>query len=162
MKLRRRMLLTAWDEESTRVTVEYLKRRGFADARISDKTDAAGVVGSRGSWLGNFTSFDMTKLRAKIQVSSTKAGDARVELDVNTIGQIITQWNVAVWRLELIELRQLLCGLGPIDDIWSRFAKGDRSAVAAFAVTAGFRGHSLVGTWEAELSEFESCSFVSL
>lgn len=160
MKLRRRMLLNTWDEESTRVTVEYLKRRGFADAGISG--DGTGIVGSRGSWLGNFTSFDMTKLRAKIQISSTKAGDVRIELDVNTIGQVITRWNVAVWRLELIELRQLLCGLGPIDDIWSRFAKDDRSAAAAFAVSSGLRGHSLVGTWEAELSEFESCSFVSL
>jgi hypothetical protein len=156
IKLQRQFLLSQWNESTAATTVAYLSSRRFADAHLITEAGSDPIVaGSRGSWLGNFTSFDMTKLRAKIRIAGKATGSVRVDLEVNTFGQQITQWNSTIWRLELIELHRVLRGLGRIDDIWSRFDRDYRSAAIRWTFTAMMGGQRLSKEWEAQLLELE-------
>jgi hypothetical protein len=156
MTFQRQLVLPCWDVRVSRIALEYVRSRGFSDAEVLPGGRGPIITGKRGSWLGNLTSFDMKKLRAKIRLVGEATGEVRVELAVCTFGQQITQWNRAVWRLELIELRRVLLGLGPIDDVWSRFDRDSRSAAILWTFTAARGGQRLSDAWEAELRELES------
>lgn len=114
------------------------------------------VAGSRGNWTGNLTSFDMAKLITKIRISSCEVGTILVELDINTFGQQITEWNVAVWRLEILELHRVICGLSHIDNVWKRFGRDARSSYIKWAFTMMIGGQRLSKTWETEISRLEN------
>lgn len=155
MKLVRTLQIGTWDSRTAEQAVEYLKSRGFQDARAATAASGLTVAGTRGSWRGNLTSFDMTKLRARIRLSTTTAGQVTVELDVNTFGQQITEWNKATWRLELAELRRMLLGQGRIDTVWERFAQDRRAASLRWTFTFMVGGQRLPERWETEIQELE-------
>lgn len=156
MKLERHLRLPAWNDELAGRAASYLQSRGFSNARLSSSDGVLVVSGNRGSWLGNFTSFDMTQLLAKVRVAGIATGNVDVELNVNTFGQQITQWNIAVWRLELVELHHILTGRGPIDDVWNRFKKDARSAAVRWTFTAMFAGQRLSPEWDQEIRNLEN------
>lgn len=155
MKLMRTVPLTTWDDAAAQRAIEYLRTRRFVNARASSSPTGPIVAASRGSWLGNFTSFDMTKLRAEIHLSSAAVRSVEAVLDVTTFGQQITQWNKATWRLELIELDRVLRGLGTIDGVWARFKPDARAAAFKWTLTLMEGGQRLPPDWEAELQELE-------
>ena len=155
MHMSRELRLPTWDKSTAQVAATYLSSRGFRNPQM-----LAGPVirGTRGSWLGNLTSFDMTKLKATVSISPSASG-ALVDLDVNTRGQLITEWNVAVWRLELVELQRVLRGAGHIGEVWSRFNRAARSGAARWVMTLATGGRDLADTWEQEIAGLETTEF---
>jgi hypothetical protein len=153
VKLRRRLVVPDWSEHSANSAVAYLRERGFVDARVEEDLT---VTGSRGSWLGNVTSFDMRRLRARIVVSADESGSLCVLLDVNTIGQAITEWNQAVWRLELVEVHRVLCGQPRLEDVWERLRDSSRWTSFLWMLTSTGKGTRLSPEWEAELRDLEA------
>ena len=156
MRLLRHVSVPSWNSETADLAVRYLRSRGYADARVSDHPYGPVVDGTRGSLLGNLISFDMTKLRAKIKVLLHSPGSVTVDLDVDTTGQQITQWNVATWRIEIAELHSILRGGGLLDDVWRRFRKDYRAANLRWTFTFMLGGQGLSDAWENELSSLEA------
>ena len=155
MKIQRQIAIHSWDEATASLAVNYLKSRAFTNAQAVPTNGGMVVSATRGSWLGNLASFDMTKLRAKIRVAGETSGTVTIDLDVNTFAQQITQWNLAVWRLELIELQRVLTGLGCIEEVWNRFNFDYRAAATGWALTATIAGQQLPQAWVTELAELE-------
>jgi hypothetical protein len=153
MKIVRQLKLPIWDYNTAQVVIAYLQIRRFLDAQVSSELI---VIGSRGNWIGNLTSFDMTKLITKVKISSCTVGTIVVELDVNTFGQQITEWNAAVWRLEMVELHRVICGLSHIDNVWKRFGRDSRLSYVKWAFTLMICGQSLPEIWESEISRLEN------
>lgn len=156
MQLVRHLELPTWDENTTQITVAYLQRQGFSDIKISPKLE---IIGSRGSWIGNFLSFDMTKIIAKVRIFPLGVGIIAVEFDINTFGQYITKWNATTWKLEIIELHRLLCNLGNIDHVWKRFNRDHNMASLWWILTFSIIGKSLPETWETEIQNLENIKF---
>lgn len=156
MQLRRELHVAEWDGRVADACAVYLRERGFRGAEVLLSKGYPVVSGKRGSWWGNFTSFDMRKLRATIVVYPTTFSRVGVDLDINTLGQDITEWNVAFWRLELIELHRVLNGWSRIDDVWERFSKERRTAAVEWSVTATLGGQRLTPAWDAEIRALEN------
>jgi hypothetical protein len=153
MLIARDLDVPAWDESVARAAATYLRSRGFKNADVSPGPT---VTGTRGSWIGNFTSFDMTRLRARVRLAPRLPGVIAVELDVNTFGQQITDWNRAVWRLEIVELHRVLRGRDPLGDLWGRFHKDARAAARRWAVSFAIAGQRLSEDWNNELHALET------
>ncbi len=153
MKIVRQLKLPIWDDNIAKVAVAYLQSRRFLDAQVSPELI---IIGSRGNWIGNLTSFDMTKLITTVRISSCEVGTIVVELDINTFGQQITEWNAAVWRLEIVELHRVICGLDRIDNIWKQFGRDASWSYVKWAVTLMIGGQHLPETWETEISSLEN------
>lgn len=157
MKISREFRVPEWNEGVARAAAEYLKSRGFTDARVQPDGARLAVSGSRGSWIGNFTSFDMRKLRGRIRVSGDASGRVGVELHINTLGQQVTEWNRAFWRLELVELCAVTSGRAPIADVWARYSQPRRRSAILWSLTGALFGRRLTPEWVAELDRLESC-----
>jgi len=155
-RLQRYLHLPGWNEQMAEQALGYLKDRGFADIQAFPTPAGTCVTGTRGSWLGNITSFDMGKLRAHIRIGPDATQGLCVDLEVETFGQVITHWNIASWRLELIELHRVLGGLGRMDDVWKRYRRASRLATVLWAMTLTMKGARLTRAWEAELRELEA------
>ena len=78
-----------------------------------------------------------------------------MELDVNSLGQQITQWNRAYWRLEIIEVYRLVQGDADLTEIWRRFEKDSRLASIKWTVSLMILGQRLSKDWEAAISDLE-------
>ncbi len=155
MKLVRTFRDAIWDARFADRAASYLRSRGFKDATVSRGAGGLAVAGGRGSWLGNLFSYDMTKLRARVWLSADDRGLVTAELEVEIGGQQITHWNMAVWRLELVELGRILSGKGRIDDVWERFNQEGRRASVVWTFTLMFGGQSLSDAWARELEVLE-------
>jgi len=164
MELCRRYQISNWNESTARTVVNYLKTRRFANAEVLASSPGPVVAGTRGTWLGNLTSFDMTKLRASIRFTPDGPGVVAVRLEVSTTAQEITEWNAAVWRLELVEVRRVLSGRALLGDLWPRFNRDARRAALRWALTGRSAHHRVAGaicgeplakTWAIELTTLE-------
>ncbi len=65
---------------------EYWTSRGFALSLDSSDN----LVGTRGSYLANFTSFDSTKLISSIMLECSEQGDVQTTTLIDLSGQILT------------------------------------------------------------------------
>jgi hypothetical protein len=158
MKLHRRLVLRRWDEGTAQLGVDYLRSHKFSDARLSAGSFGPVVTGTRGSWLGSLASFDAAKLRTKVQLTGEGLRVVDIGLEVNTFGQWITEWNAAVLRLELVELRRVLIGREPVDEVWARLVPACRAAAIRQVLGAAFgaaAGYELSEAWRAELRALE-------
>jgi hypothetical protein len=153
MKISRQLEVHRWDQAAAAAALAFWKRRGFKNVAIDLDLE---LVGSRGSWFGNLTSFDMSKLKTSLRMSSWKSDRVVVELDVNTFGQHITEWNRAYWRLEIIELHTILICEGDISALWERFRQDSRRASILWAVSSTILGQRLPKDLEATISMLES------
>ena len=153
MKVTRDVEVPTWNAEAATAGVDYLRRRGFCNAQLL--ADLL-VIGNRGSLWGNLTSFDMTKLRAVIRLSSNRKNHVFAELLVDTFAQQITEWNLATWRLEMAELHRVVCGVGHLEGVWDRFQQESRAAGRAWTKTLGREGAALPEAWEREIRHLEA------
>ncbi len=153
MKITKQLEVHCWDQDAANKAIAFWNRRGFRNAAINSNLE---LVGTRGSWFGNFTSFNMSKLKTSLTMSSPKSDQVVVELDVNTLGQLITEWNLAYWRLEIIELHTILLGEGNISDLWHRFQRNSRRASILWMFSFMTLGQHLPEDLEATISKLES------
>src|SRR5262249_3128665 len=130
MKIVRLLDVRCWDQQAGMVALAYWRRRGFTNAEIRPGLE---VVGTRGPWLGNFTPLNMSKVRALLRMRPVEPERIEVELDVNSLGQQVTGWNRAYWRLEMIEVHRLVQGDSDIAEVWRRFEKDARRASILWA-----------------------------
>ena len=138
-----------WDEHTIERATHYLKERGFTLQRHNHT-----LSGSRGSMVGNMTSFDMTRVMATCRIEPIGNG-IRCTINVDTTGQDITEWNIAVWRMELIELHQRLSGGEDLGNVWRRLKSASSWASFVWAITLGLGGRQLTQQWAEELDAFE-------
>ncbi len=97
LRIDKKMALPAWDEDFQRGAVEYWKGRGF---RFEESSGAA-LQGRRGSIWGNLFSFDMSKLRTRLVVRRVDQNIIEIILDIDIQFQIVTDYNMLYWMLEL-------------------------------------------------------------
>jgi hypothetical protein len=152
MLISRQLDVHRWDSHAAAVARDYWEQRGFTNAAVNADLE---IIGTRGSWLGNLTSYNMSKLRASIRMSPVGAERIALELDVNTWGQQITQWNHAYWRLEIIEVQRLLRGDGDLSDLWQRFKDDSRRASILWTFTVMLGGQRLSDVWNDTISNLE-------
>jgi len=153
IEISKQISVPTWDASARRRAAEYWHRRGFEDARAADGDS---LIGSRGSWFGNLTSFDMTKLRARLEVVPMTPQSVTVTLHVETFGQVITEWNRAVLRLEVCEFAHVVNGAGDLQAVWTRFRGDDRKASWNWGFSLGVRGSMLSDDWGGVIDRLES------
>ena len=157
MIIRRQFLASGWNKNTASVVLDYLMSRGFSDAQVEQVSSRLIITGTRGGWIGNLTSFDMSKLRSRIEVVGDASGLVHVDLKVSTFGQQITEWNRAYWRLELVELCSVVLGRGRIADVWARYAGPRRQAAVLWTLFGMFFGRRLSDDWRSEIGQLEKC-----
>jgi hypothetical protein len=131
--------LPVWDEEARRKVISYWSERGVTFVDTSGDV----LVGKRGSLWGNLTSFDMSKLMAKLTVSPVSPDTVSCVLEVNTILQGVTEWNRAYWQLELETFESFLLTGDKKEEVWLNFLKANRKASVEWALSLGTRGREI-------------------
>ncbi len=85
----RTFVVPVWDEATKQKALDFWGRRGVTLSETSAHT----LTGERGNIIGNLTSFDMSKLIARLAVTVSTQNEVRCVLDVNTVMQSITEYN---------------------------------------------------------------------
>lgn len=116
--------------------IEYWTSRGFALS-----IDGSGnLVGTRGSYLANFTSFDSTKLISSIVLECSEQGQVKATTLIDLSGQMLTAWN----QLDL-ELEQVLCHRGfiglPDPSLLRKYKKTQVLSNIMWVLTLGLTTH---------------------
>ena len=128
-----------WDEFTRFKMVDFWSRRRIEFSENSGNT----LKGKRGSLLGNFTSFDMSKLMSELTISVSAENQVHCVLKVNTIMQIITDYNKAWWNLEMESFQSYLLKTDEQNERWERFRANDKKAAIAWALTSGLVGNRI-------------------
>lgn len=129
------MVLPVWNEDYQQRAVEYWKGRGFHFGKPSGDT----LEGRRGSIWGNLFSFDMSKLRTRLVIRKTDQNAIESMLDIETQFQIITDYNMLYWMLELDTFESALLQGDYQEGRWARFREANRRAAWSW----------LMSTWRA-------------
>lgn len=128
-----------WDEFTRYKMIDYWSRRGI---RFSESLGTT-LKGRRGSWLGNITSFDMSKLMSELTINVSAENQVYCVLQVNTFMQIITDYNRAWWNLEMETFESYLLQTDEQDERWKRFRANDKKAAIAWTLTSGLVGNRI-------------------
>jgi len=139
LQIRKTISLPVWDETTKQKILTYWEARGI----VFTDTQGDVLTGRRGSMIGNLISFDMSKLLANLTVSRTGASEIECILEVNTILQIVTEWNTAYWQLEMDTLESWLLHNDGKEAEWRLFQRGMRKAATQWATSLGRRGNRL-------------------
>ena len=133
LQISKTITLPSWDDEVKQKIVRFWESRGIAFTQATDDT----LKGHRGSWLGNLTSYDMSKLLADLTISRSNETQLFCVLDVNISCQDITEWNKAYWQLEMDTLESYLLYNDERENEWQEFSKN--SLKAAWQWSLSFR-----------------------
>jgi hypothetical protein len=154
LQLDRCLPAPSWDAPLAERTRAYLRERGFTKLQVSLTEKGPVVTGIRGRWLANFTKFDdLTKLPATLRITGGTGSALNVELRVRMFGYHATQWHVAAWRLELVDMGHVLNNRTRMPEhVWRRF-DADRKAAARRSLSIDW--HRLSPSWETELRQLE-------
>lgn len=125
-----------WDDGLWLRAVAFWEERGFR----FDERHGATQQGRRGSLWGNYTAFDMSKLRATMTIRRIDITNVDFVMEVDTIGQIIAEWNEIHWRMELETLQSWLLEGDKQEARWRAFGKQCRRANWYYIGTFGLFG----------------------
>jgi hypothetical protein len=139
VKIEKEIDLPIWNEGVKQKVITYWSERGITFNDISGDV----LTGRRGSVWGNLTSFDMSKLMARLTVSLAVPNTVSCVLDVNTILQGITEWNRAYWQLEMETFESFLLTGDKKDEVWRTFLKANKKASLAWTLSLGAAGREL-------------------
>ena len=124
MEFQKSIEIKEWDKETKRKVIDFWQERGV----MFTETEGDILRGWRGSLWDNLTSFDMSRLLATVTVSKTSPTEIRCVLSVNTIMQIISQWNRAYWQLEMNTLESWLLSGDKKEVQWQEFLRSTYKA----------------------------------
>ena len=128
-----------WDEQAKKKFINFWQGRGVTFNEVTEKH----LKGRRGSLWGNMTSYDMSKLLADLTISQIAPHEISCQLDVDTRGQDITEWNEGYWRLEMDTLESyLLCG-DQKEAEWQQFRKDSRAAAWQWSLSLTWLGRKM-------------------
>ena len=122
-----------------RKAIAFWSRRRVVFSETSGKT----LVGRRGNLFGNLTSFDMSKLIAKLTVTISEQNEVYCVLDVNTVLQQITEYNKAWWDLEMDTFESFLLHNDEQEEKWKKFGVHYKKAAWAWSFSYGVRGNKM-------------------
>jgi len=122
-----------WDEQARQRVTTFWQGRGVAFSEVT----TGRLRGHRGSLWGNLTSYDMGKFLANLTISQVGPTELLCQLDVDTRGQDITEWNRAYWGLEMDTLESFLLHGDQKEEEWEQFLK--ESKAAAWQWSLSFR-----------------------
>jgi hypothetical protein len=149
MKIQYCFDLPLWDNHSVTTSIRYWESQRFE----CHENDQLGIEGQRGSYWGNLTSFDMTRLICSLTIShsSLKKNIATV-FHVNTFGQDITEWNKASFQIEMLMYRRVLLNrtTGKISD---EFKTDRKKAAFAWTLSGMLMGRKLKSKWQQMLQD---------
>jgi hypothetical protein len=128
-----------WDNNLKQKAINYWARRGI----IFGETEGNILTGKRGSLLGNFFSYNMSKLITKLSISVSAYNVLTCTLDVNTVMQGITQRNIEYWNLEMDTFESYLLTNDEQIENWQDFKKRNILAAIIWTVTLGLFGDGL-------------------
>jgi|GEM_PF-2330059 len=104
---RYRFAIDNWNDELLNLSQQYWKKRKFK----CEQTDLTQIKGKRGGLWGNFTSFDMKKMLCDLSVKVDANNFVDCQLEIDSIGQSFTEWNIMDFELELIFFQNALLGI---------------------------------------------------
>jgi hypothetical protein len=128
-----------WDEQVRQKVIGFWQGRGITFREVTDSL----LSGHRGSFWGNLTSYDMSKLLADLTIRKTKANEISCQLDVDTCGQDITEWNKAYWQLELDTLESYLLYGDQKTEEWKQFLRNSRAAAWQWSLSLTWLGRKM-------------------
>jgi hypothetical protein len=128
-----------WDEFARHKVVDFWSRRRIKFSETSSHT----LVGTRGSWLGNLISYDMSKLKSELMITVSPANELRCRLKINTLMQIITEYNKAWWNLEMESFESYLLETDEQEERWERFSANNKKAAIVWTLSSGMVGHKI-------------------
>lgn len=124
LRVGKKMALPAWNEDFQRRAIGYWEGRRFR----FEKSSGGVLEGTRGSIWGNLFSFDMSKLRTRLVIRETTQNVIESVLDIDIQFQVVTDYNMLYWMLELETFETALLEGDYQEGRWDRFRKADRRA----------------------------------
>jgi hypothetical protein len=85
----------------------------------------------------------MSKLRATMTISRIDLTIVEFLMEVDTLGQSITEWNEAYWQMELDTLETWLLEGDKQEEEWQEFNGQWRKAAATWTLTFGLGGNKM-------------------
>ncbi len=152
----RTLSVPAWDVKRRGEALEYWLAHGFRDVSVDSD---GGIRGKRGCWPGMawrpglgegidsaLGLLGAATLPTMLEMSTEAGKTVRVQLEVQKWPfRRSSEWEEALFRLEIIELQHLLLGVEMDAEVWGRFSKAARR----------FFGRGLPEGLEAEISDLE-------
>jgi hypothetical protein len=131
--------IPSWNEFARFKMIDFWSRRRV---KFSD-TFGNVLIGRRGNLLGNITSFDMSKLISKLTITVSTEHEVHCVLKVNTVMQIITEYNRAWWNLEMETFESYLLQSDEQDERWEKFEVNNKKAAIVWTLTSGLIGNKI-------------------
>jgi len=139
LRIAKAIEIPAWDASARQNAVIFWQKRGMVFTEITDIS----LTGHRGSWFGNLTSYDMSKLKAILTTSQIGPQEIFCSLEINTEFQMITEWNKAYWELELKTLESFLVRGDQREQEWEQFQKDSKAAAWQWSLSFTWLGRKL-------------------
>lgn len=109
------------------------------------------IIGSRGTLIANYTSFNMKKVKGTIEVE-IEGSLVKCELRIDGRGQDMTEWNLAAFKLELLLFRKFLIGEDHSNEE-ALFKIRSNKEVLLWALTVGILGRTMSDEWKVRLEK---------
>ncbi len=155
VRISRTLSVPAWNEKRSRTALEYWRARGFRDVSVDSDGVIRGMRASRPiAWTSGFREgidpawgeVGAGTFLTMLEMSTEADKTVRVQLVVQMWPfRRSSEWEAALFRIEIIELQHLLHGAEMDAGVWGRFNKAARP----------FFGRRLLGHLEAEISDLE-------
>jgi hypothetical protein len=129
--------------------IAYWESRGFRCATVG----ADRLVGRRGSWWGNVSSFDVHRLVCDVDVRREGARGWSVRLLLEGAFQYLTEWDLGALALETLLFRRALLGLPPPPEL-DRYRKETRRAAVVGSLSLSLLGTRLPKVWRQLIAQY--------
>ena len=139
MKIEKEFVVQAWDESARHKTIDFWSRKQI----VFSETGERQFIGKRGNLWGNLSSFDMSKIMAKITITVSEQNEVRCVLEINPVMQKITEWNKAWWDLEMDSFATFLLQNDEQVEKWQEFLPQYYKAARVWMSTAGLKGNKI-------------------
>ncbi|MDX1931607.1 MAG: hypothetical protein SFU56_03290 [Capsulimonadales bacterium] len=144
LRLYRTIPLLPWNDGVRERIMSYWRDRHF----LFIETDGDFLLARRGSLWGNLTAFDPRKLKTELSIARTTPTEVMCLLEIDPQYQVITEWNVRFWELELETLESFLYRNDTRDALWQEFERDSARANALWVATGGVLGGRLTDRWK--------------
>jgi hypothetical protein len=146
VRVHRTISLLAWNDGVRERIMSYWRGRGF----VFTDTDGDFLAARRGSLWGNMTAFDVAKLRATLSVARINPTEALFLMEVDTRFQVVVEWNLRYWELEMETLESFLRRNDLQERRWREFRRDSTRSFLLWGATGGLVGGRLPSRWRNE------------
>jgi hypothetical protein len=101
------------------------------------------IIGKRGSIVANWTSYDQAQVLVTLTLLFDEPEAISARMEVNTIGQCMTDWTKAYFYLEMRTFANKMTGSDPLDKEWRYFKKERDKSAVLWSVSAMLLGNRM-------------------